>query len=47
MSRPKNSFEPNHDSENSPFGPEKAQNHPRIRSKTKDIIEISTENKSF
>ena len=39
MSRLKNSFEPNNDSQTSPFGPEKDRNDPKILSKTKVMIE--------
>ena len=39
MSRPKNSFEPYSDPKNSQLGPQKVENDPKIKSKSKVRIE--------
>ena len=43
MNRPKNSFEPYRSPKNSPLGPQKVKNDPKIRSKSNVIIEGNIE----
>ena len=44
MSRPKISFEPYPDPKNSPLGPQKVKDDPKIKSKSNVRIEGNTEN---
>ena len=46
MRKPQNSFEPNPDPKNSPLGPQKVKNDPKIKSKSKVRIQEDIENKS-
>ena len=47
MSRPKNSFEPFPNPQNSPLGPQKVKNDLKIKSKSKVRIERNKVNENF